>query len=60
MRHSAKSIFVIEYLRESTLETASARESGDPRVLFAEKTGGRKSRDTVPLSIFHAQSFSIQ
>jgi hypothetical protein len=43
MRHSAESIFVIEYLREyeSVIETASAGESGDPIVLFAEKTEGR-------------------
>jgi hypothetical protein len=51
MRHSAESIFVIEYLCEekSILETASICEPGDTEVLFAEKNEGRKSRDTVPL-----------
>jgi hypothetical protein len=52
MRHNAESFFVIEYLRkyESIFETASACNPGDPGVLFAEKTEGRKSRDTVPLT----------
>jgi hypothetical protein len=39
------------YLREYEfiVETDSACETGDPGVLFAEKTEGRKSRETVPL-----------
>jgi hypothetical protein len=42
----------IEYLREYKFifKTALAHESGDPGVLFAEKTEGQKSRETVPLS----------
>jgi hypothetical protein len=52
MLHSAESIFIIEYLREYEFifETALAHESGDPGVLIDEKTEGRKSRATVPLS----------
>jgi hypothetical protein len=44
-------IFVVEYLREyeSIFEPALAHESVDPGVLFDEKTGGRKSRESVPL-----------
>jgi hypothetical protein len=49
MQHSAESNLIIEYLLEYEFifETALAHESGDPGVLFAEKTEGRKSRDTV-------------
>jgi hypothetical protein len=48
-------IFVFEnrsYLGEFEAEfkKALARESGAQRVLFDEKTEGRKSRDTVPLT----------
>jgi hypothetical protein len=45
-------IFVVEHLREyeSIFETALAHESVDPEVLFDEKTGGRKSREAVPLN----------
>jgi hypothetical protein len=44
MRHSAESNSKIEYLRESEFifKTALAHESGDPGVLFAEKTRGSK------------------
>jgi hypothetical protein len=51
MRHSAQLNLIIEYLREYEFifKTALAHESGDPRVLFAKKTEGRKSRDIVPL-----------
>jgi hypothetical protein len=43
---------LIEYLREfeSICKTVLAHESGDPGVQFNEKTVGRKSRETVPLS----------
>jgi hypothetical protein len=55
IRHSVKSIFVvefIEYLREfeSICKTVLAHESWDPGVQFNEKTEGRKSLETVPLS----------
>jgi hypothetical protein len=42
----------IELLRqfESIYKTALAHESGDPGVLFKEKTEGRTSRETVPLN----------
>jgi hypothetical protein len=38
MRHSAESIFVVEYLREfeSICKTVLAHESGDPGVQFNE------------------------
>jgi hypothetical protein len=54
MRHRAESNLKIEYLRESEFifNTALAHESGDPGELFAEKTEGRKSRESVPLSHF--------
>jgi hypothetical protein len=44
MRHSAESIFIIEYLREYEFifETALANESGDPGVLIDEKSRGSK------------------
>jgi hypothetical protein len=35
---------------ESKCKTVLAHESGDPGVQFNEKTMGRKSHDTVPLS----------
>jgi hypothetical protein len=35
---------------EAELKKALARESGSQGVLFDEKTEGRKSQDTVPLS----------
>jgi hypothetical protein len=59
MRHSAESIFVVEYLRkyESTFEKAPAWELGDPGILFAETTENRKSRDTVLLGNFIAHDF---
>jgi hypothetical protein len=40
---------IIEYLREYEFifETVIAYESEDLRILFAEKTEGRKSRETV-------------
>jgi hypothetical protein len=52
MLHCAELIFIIEYFREfkSIFETALARESGEPGVLYAEKTEGRKSRESVPLN----------
>jgi hypothetical protein len=39
MRHSAESIFIIEYLRKSEFifEMALAQESGGPGVLIDEK-----------------------
>jgi hypothetical protein len=40
MRHSAKSIFIIEYLRK--YETALVHESVEPGVLFADKLRGSK------------------
>jgi hypothetical protein len=51
MRHSAESNLV-EYLREfeSIGKTVLAHESGDPGLQFNEKTEGRKSRETVPLT----------
>jgi hypothetical protein len=51
MRQSTEMIFKIEYLYEceSIFETDSACDPGDLGVLFAEKTDGEKSRDTVPL-----------
>jgi hypothetical protein len=44
--HWKLAIFIIEYLREyeSIFETALVYESVDPRALFGEKIGGRKSR----------------
>jgi hypothetical protein len=44
MWHSAESNLKIEYLHEYELifKTASAHESGDPGVLFAEKNRGSK------------------
>jgi hypothetical protein len=44
----------IEYLREYEFifKTALAHESGGPGVLFAEKTEGQKSHETVPLITF--------
>jgi hypothetical protein len=53
MHHCAESIFKVDYLREyeSVFETALAHESVDPGVLFDEKIRGRKSRETVPLSL---------
>jgi hypothetical protein len=52
MRYSEGSIFIIEYHREYefTFETALVHESGGPGVLIDEKTEGRKSRETVPLT----------
>jgi hypothetical protein len=56
MRHSAESIFVVEFNRISPririyMQNRLAHESGDPGVQFNEKkTEGRKSRDTVPLN----------
>jgi hypothetical protein len=57
MRHSAESIFssnLMEYGMEfeSICKTVLDHESGDPWVQFNEKTEGRKSRDTVPLSSY--------
>jgi hypothetical protein len=51
MRHSADSNLKIKYLRdyEFIFKTALAHESGNPGVLFAKKTEGQKSRETVPL-----------
>jgi hypothetical protein len=51
MRHSAELNSKIEYLREHEFifKTALAHESGDQGALFAEKTKGRKYRETVPL-----------
>jgi hypothetical protein len=51
LRHSTELNLKIKYLREYEFifKTALAHESGDPGVLFAEKTEGRKSRETVPL-----------
>jgi hypothetical protein len=51
MRHSAESIFIIEFLREYEFifDTALAHESGGPGVLIDEKNEGRKYRETVPL-----------
>jgi hypothetical protein len=51
MRNSEESKFITPYLRDfaSIFETALAHESGDPGVLFAKKSEGRKSLDTVPL-----------
>jgi hypothetical protein len=51
MQHTAESNFIIKYLREYEFifETALAHESGDPRVLFAEKTITGFSALTVPL-----------
>jgi hypothetical protein len=53
----------IEYLREYEFifETALVHESGDPGVLFAEKTEGQKSRENVSLIFmlkFQFNSFS--
>jgi hypothetical protein len=55
--HAVSLIFAFEnrsYLGEfeAELEKALARESGAQRILFDEKTEGRKSRDTVPLRVF--------
>jgi hypothetical protein len=52
LRHGAESNLIIEYLRKYKFifKTALALESGDPGVLFAKKTEGRKSRETVHLS----------
>jgi hypothetical protein len=47
MRHSTESNSKIELI----FKMALAHESGDPGVLFAEKTEGRKSRETVPLKV---------
>jgi hypothetical protein len=51
MQHSAESNSKIKYLweYEFIFKTALAHASWDPGVLFAEKTEGRKSRETVPL-----------
>jgi hypothetical protein len=45
---------LVEDLREfeSICKTVLAHESGDPGIQFNEKTDGKKSRDTVPLSVF--------
>jgi hypothetical protein len=58
MRHSAESIFDNRICREYEFifETALAHESGDPGVLFAEETEGRKSRDTAHLTDIRQQS----
>jgi hypothetical protein len=55
MPHSTELNFIIKYLREYkfTFETALAHETGGPGVLFAEKTNGRKSCDTVSLTLFY-------
>jgi hypothetical protein len=52
MRHCAESNLIIEYLRKYKFifKTALAHELGDPGVLFAEKTEGQKSCETVPLN----------
>jgi hypothetical protein len=55
MRHSTESILFVEFSRRSPririyMKTVLAHESGNPGVQFNEKTEGRKSRDTVPLS----------
>jgi hypothetical protein len=54
----AESNLKIEYLREYDFifKTALAHESGEPGVLFAEKTEGQKSRETVP---FNAKKGSV-
>jgi hypothetical protein len=59
MHHCAESIFKVDYLREyeSIFETALAHESVDPGVLFDEKTRGRKSRATFPLSAYTSKWF---
>jgi hypothetical protein len=47
-------LFIVEYLREfeAICKKALARESGVQMELFDEKkTGGRKSRDRVPLKV---------
>jgi hypothetical protein len=49
MRHFAKLNFRKEY------RNVFSHESGDPGVLFAQKTEGQKSRETVPLSEVHNQ-----
>jgi hypothetical protein len=51
MQYSAESIFAVKYIREyeSIFETTLVRESVDPGDLFDEKTGDRKSGETVPL-----------
>jgi hypothetical protein len=48
MRHSAESIFVVEYLREyeSICKTVNQGTQG---YSLTKKTEGRKSRDTLPL-----------
>jgi hypothetical protein len=45
-------IFIVEYLREyeSIIKTALAPESVDRGVMFDEKTRGRKSHETLPLT----------
>jgi hypothetical protein len=52
MWHSTESNLIIEYLREYEFIFLSAlvHESGDPGVLFAKKTEGQKSSETVPFS----------
>jgi hypothetical protein len=53
MRHSAETIFVVEYLREyeSICKTVLAHESGGTQGYSStKKTEGRKSRDTAPLN----------
>jgi hypothetical protein len=62
MRHSAESIFVVESNRitrvfESICKTILAHESGDPGIQFDEKTRGRKSRETVPLTSRFCDAF---
>jgi hypothetical protein len=44
MRHSAESIFIVEYLRkfECICKTVLAHESGDPGVQINEKNRGSK------------------
>jgi hypothetical protein len=62
VEHSAESIFIIEYLckYEFIFETAVAHEVVGPGVLIDEKTEGRKSRASVPLTKFVKTKSSLK
>jgi hypothetical protein len=55
MRHSTVSNLKIAYLREYEFifKTALAHESGDPGILFAEKTRGSKISWDCPINAWH-------
>jgi hypothetical protein len=53
MRHSAESIFVVEFIRVSPRIRIYMQNRFSPGVQFNEKTEGRKSREAAPLKYWN-------